>query len=339
MILPNNKSCLIGPLISILALSLFSLGCSLLNSDSETEENDCPIRIGIDPDPPRHCYTYKRAHLSWSPDGKYIAYLRGDETVDETEDIGGLYIYDLINNKEQLVILGANDMSSQAWSPDGEWLVFGVLAQIYKVRVDGSDLTRLTQNGERDYFAPAWSPDGQWVAYSDRSDQRLGSTGLWIMRSDGDSKRWLTKYVIDKSWASDGNLFIARNRLIESGNNSSWVYEIVFIDGENGYDIATLWTDPQGIISTLDYSFSNSELVFYSQHRFEGDINIWKINADGSGRTRLTFNGGAYPAWSPDGSTIAYVNIDYFEGGGYIWLMDADGTNQRPMIEKGGANE
>ncbi|MEX0681745.1 MAG: hypothetical protein WD097_10230 [Balneolales bacterium] len=38
-----------------------------------------------------------------------------------------------------------------------------------------------------------------------------------------------------------------------------------------------------------------------------------------------------YPAWSPDGTKIAYVNIDYFEGQGQIWLMNPDGTNRWPM--------
>lgn len=329
----NIKSNLVKVLILILALSLYLSSCNLFDSNSgadESEERECPIRIGFDPEPPLHCYIFKMVYPSWSPDGQYIAYLRGGE---DPDDIGGLFIFDLVNQTEHLVITGASNKSSQAWSPDGEWLTFSMGAQIYKIRTDGYELTRLTSNDNRAYFDPAWSPDGNWIAYSDRSAQSLGNTGGWVMQPDGTSARWLTKYVTNQSWSMDGNLFISRNRLIETNDNNEWVYEIVLIDGEDGSDTSTIWIDPKRIITTLDYSITNYKLVFQSVHRYEGDTEVWKINADGSGLKRLTFNGGAFPAWSPDGSTIAYVNIDYFEGGGHIWLMDADGSNRRPMVE------
>ena len=37
------------------------------------------------------------------------------------------------------------------------------------------------------------------------------------------------------------------------------------------------------------------------------------------------------PAWSPDGSKIAFIEPTYYNQGsnwGVIWVMDADGTNQ-----------
>ena len=83
----------------------------------------------------------------------------------------------------------------------------------------------------------------------------------------------------------------------------------------------------------------------------------WEIhvmNADGSGRVRLTqtsyqtlvqqeLNGeaphsynNAAPAWSPDGSQIAFLTDrtgQYPEGTTWeIWLMNADGSNQQPLI-------
>ena len=52
------------------------------------------------------------------------------------------------------------------------------------------------------------------------------------------------------------------------------------------------------------------------------------MNADGTGRTRLTDGpDDAWPVWSPDGTRIAftrYVDIDSAE----IYVMDADGSNQ-----------
>jgi Tol biopolymer transport system component len=58
------------------------------------------------------------------------------------------------------------------------------------------------------------------------------------------------------------------------------------------------------------------------------DWEIWVMNADGSGQTRLTsppgLNGGA--TWSPDGARIAFVSLR--DGNSDIYVMNADGTGQ-----------
>ena len=61
-------------------------------------------------------------------------------------------------------------------------------------------------------------------------------------------------------------------------------------------------------------------------HR-NGDI--WSMNADGTGSTRLTtnYNAESNPAVSPDGSRIAY---EFLRG---IWVMNANGTGQRMLTD------
>ena len=71
---------------------------------------------------------------------------------------------------------------------------------------------------------------------------------------------------------------------------------------------------------------------------------IYRLNTDGTGRVRLTqtplwvpigpdeqkpWNNVA-PAWSPDGSQIAFLTDR--TGRWEIWVMGADGSNQRPMF-------
>ena len=50
---------------------------------------------------------------------------------------------------------------------------------------------------------------------------------------------------------------------------------------------------------------------------------IYTIRTDGSQRRQLTTAGGFDPAWSPDGSQLAFARRDS------IWLMDASGGSQR----------
>ena len=59
-------------------------------------------------------------------------------------------------------------------------------------------------------------------------------------------------------------------------------------------------------------------------------VDVWTMNADGSGQKKLT-NDLSYegaPSWSPNGSKIAFQRTGV---GSDIWMMNADGTGQRRL--------
>jgi hypothetical protein len=76
-------------------------------------------------------------------------------------------------------------------SPDGKKIAFMSLRdgnwEVYVMNMDGSEVKRLTNNGDTDGL-PIWSPDGQTIAFaSDRS----GEWALWAMNPDGSNQRML----------------------------------------------------------------------------------------------------------------------------------------------------
>ena len=106
-------------------------------------------------------------HLSWSPDGRYIAF------VGESQGKDAIYLFDA--RKGRRIGKLSPDMDaiiSPSWSPDGDRLVFtGVRdgqSDLYVISTDGTGLTALTDDIYSD-LQPQWSPDGGSIAFaSDR---------------------------------------------------------------------------------------------------------------------------------------------------------------------------
>jgi Tol biopolymer transport system component len=65
----------------------------------------------------------------------------------------------------------------------------------------------------------------------------------------------------------------------------------------------------------------------------DGNFEIYLMNQDGSGLTRLTDDPGedARPAWSPEGTRIAFESNR--NGNFQIYVMNADGTNLNPLTD------
>ena len=66
---------------------------------------------------------------------------------------------------------------------------------------------------------------------------------------------------------------------------------------------------------------------------------IYLINLDGSGLTKITSDAGAnfYPTWSPDGSRLAFSSNR--DGDWDIYVMNADGSRVRQLVDSPGLDD
>ena len=79
-------------------------------------------------------------------------------------------------------------------------------------------------------------------------------------------------------------------------------------------------------LAVAGWGQADGKIAFISDREGHGDV--WIMNADGSDPVNLTQGRDcASPAWSPDGTQIAYI------AGGEIWLMDADGSNPQQVTD------
>ena len=123
---------------------------------------------------------------SYSPDGKHILVSTPSKQLVVFDDDG--------KNQSRLVQVDGLYCHQPDWSPDGAWIAFASdrdgNIEIYKIRWDGTELTRLTDAQGID-ARPRWSPDGQWILYT---SNRSGNMDLHVMRHDGSLVRNLTNH-------------------------------------------------------------------------------------------------------------------------------------------------
>jgi Tol biopolymer transport system component len=293
-----------------------------------------------------------------SPDGSKIVFTRWDPQYE-------LFTINVDGTNEQAWFSGKRQMKSATWSADGSKLVFSYqdggrlegdldtysLSELQERAIKGENPVRIPDNarlslneqGQLEVYEPAdayW-----WLAQVDLANNRYAELGTG------------TRYSYAPTWhPSDPN------RLIFRGEKGVAIYDA---QAQVSQPVTTDDRDRGAIAISPDGS---KIALTYNQ---DGNWEIHTMNIDGSNRQRLTKTplqvvasrhiegnevfitpegfrtmsraqpegmpmerwNNAAPAWSPDGSQIAFVTDR--TGKWEIWIMNADGTNQRPMFPNG----
>jgi TolB protein len=131
----------------------------------------------------------------------------------------------------------------------------------------------------------AWSPDASQLAFTCQVDG--GTDDVCLVNADGTGFRRLTNDAAtdgSPDWKPDGS------QIAFHTNRFGPVYEIVLVNPD-GTGVTRLIPDI--------YSLEPAWLPDGQKIAFTGNNGVFVMNADGTGRTRLTIGADSEPAWRP----------------------------------------
>ena len=182
-----------------------------------------------------------------------------------------------------------------------------------------AEWTRVTSGSAWDR-APAWSPDGRTIVFS---SDRAGNFDLWQVDAargaSAEPRRLTTSSAIEgePAVAPDGSIVFVRGRAAAA---DLWVRSP---DGRERRLTRDAGAERAPAISP------DGKLVAYSAAR-DGRNRLHVVSIDGmNDRVLFPDQDAEYPAWSPDGSRIAFAS-----GGGRaaVWIGDASGSSAPQMV-------
>jgi Tol biopolymer transport system component len=225
--------------------------------------------------------------------------------------------------------------------PNNLW--FGICAK----GLDGTTARRLTTKLATS--DPAWSPDGRRIAFTRHEDvgeyTAFSEDDVFVVDRDGGHQRQLTAEVTGQSswhptWSPDGEQ-IAFLRSTAVASSVTTRFGDLFVAPVDGGTAQRLTRN--GLAIDPDWSPDGRLIALAIAERSDGvpaivDTDLYVLDATGGQPRRLTRTPSTFetaPAWSPDGSRIAFARWTaqtQFDGKGAIYVMDRDGDGERLVL-------
>jgi len=204
--------------------------------------------------------------------------------------------------------------------------------EIFIMNSDGSEQTQVTNPLIDAYnWQPECSPDGNKIAFASKyrlTHSAMHTEEIYIINTDGTGETRLTYTLTPSEFGAQYPTWFPIGPKITfwwQNEVNPFTYEDTFIMNPDGTKQKPLNLG----IPLLSWSPDGEKFVFANYT----DGEIYVMNADGTGETRLTNNAylDNFPVWSPDGTKIAFISdrLDNPSQEIDIYIMNAvDGSDQ-----------
>ena len=245
------------------------------------------------------------------------------------------------SNVTQLTHNGADiDDSRPLWSPDGRWIAFMSTvrlprgprhADIYVMRRDGSEQTRLSEN-ELAELLTGWTNDGRIVFWRCHGDS-VADCELRVVDRDGSDEHvvYESEDILLSSVGPRGDNQVRATSLDPAAKSLVDTHTFA-IDVESGESLPVAdegLPSPDGrhLLTESDRD-KNGPCLFHDCVGYAPELYADNI--------RLTHTTGyeSEPAWSPGGERIVFARIANDDGDDYeLWVMNANGTCETQLTD------
>jgi TolB protein len=219
--------------------------------------------------------------IAWTADGKQVLYST------DSNDTSHLYAINLDGTKQREIAKVPG--RAPTLSPDGTRLLYmtgtWTATRLMISAPDGSHPQPIT-DGSYIAWNNHWSPDGKRIAFTSRSEPK-SELAIFVMNADGTGRHQLSHFAAGSGnaqwpvWSPDGHqLAIQVNRLKEHDAHI-WI-----IDADTG-DAHKLAAHDQPYLDETPAWFPDSKRIAFQSNR-SGKMEVWVMNADGSGSRQIT---------------------------------------------------
>ncbi|HEY9594249.1 MAG TPA: transporter [Spirochaetia bacterium] len=221
-------------------------------------------------------------------------------------------------------------VESPAWTPDGKSLVYVAAGNLYLFDLGTKKSFQIhTGDCTSCNAAHVVSPDGKTLAISSGCNESKVSR-VWVLPIGGGWPRMITeKYPSHvHGWSPDGTrlaihaVWGGKSKICLVGVREGSA-EVALTDGTDECDAPELSPDGRSL--------------WYHSTR-SGRAQLWRMKADGSGQTQITFDqewNSAFPHVSPDGRRVVFLAFPGDTTGARCEarLMDSEGGSTKTLFE------
>jgi Tol biopolymer transport system component len=202
-------------------------------------------------------------------------------------------VYSASSRARDPKVIGRAPGRSPVISPDGKTLLYsrGQYPNLTLVAssLDGSVSRELTTEPAM-VFNAVYSPDQKQIAYARADSTR--QLQVWVMNADGTGARQLTRFVISDgspqwpAWSPDGSQLAIQSGRYNRQNPGENIAHVWVIDVQTG-SATRLNPHTRPYLDETPSWFPDGKRIAFQSDR-TGRMEVWVMNADGSGATQVT---------------------------------------------------